>query len=129
MYVNMTFGNYEITHCSYISPESQEWLNGLCYIMLQQLDEEAQRLIGEQPASQALIEEKQCEIMENWEQLTQRADERYVRKCMHTYMRVYKQCSVHGSFYFVYGGSGSDTRLLMSWLVVISPGMCLTADV
>ena len=45
---------------------------------LQQLDMEAQRLVGEQPASQGLIEEKQCEIMENWEQLTHRADERYI---------------------------------------------------
>ncbi|CAI8040975.1 Spectrin alpha chain, non-erythrocytic 1 [Geodia barretti] len=43
---------------------------------LEQLDQEAQRLIGEQPASQPLIVEKQSEIMENWEQLTQRADER-----------------------------------------------------
>lgn len=48
-------------------------------------------------------------------------------KCMHTYMRVYKQCPGARKFLFVYGGS--DTRLLTSWLVVISPGMCLTADV
>lgn len=43
---------------------------------MQQLDQEAQRLITEQPSSCELIEEKQSEITDNWEQLTQRADER-----------------------------------------------------
>jgi spectrin beta len=46
------------------------------YAKLEQLDQESQRLIGEQPTSRELIEEKQSEITENWEQLTQRADER-----------------------------------------------------
>ncbi len=51
------------------------------HMYIQVLDHEAQRLLEEQPTSAALIEEKQAEIIENWEQLTQRADERYV----HTY--------------------------------------------
>lgn len=51
--------------------------NELC-VHIQQLDQEAQRLIREQPSSQELIDEKQGEITENWEQLTQRADERYI---------------------------------------------------
>ena len=45
-------------------------------MFIQQLDQEAQRLTGEQPSSRELIDEKQTEITENWEQLTQRADER-----------------------------------------------------
>ena len=40
------------------------------------LDHEAERLIAEQPSSRDLIDEKQAEIIDNWEQLTQRADER-----------------------------------------------------
>ena len=43
---------------------------------IQLLEKEAERLIEEQPNSQDLIEEKQTEIVENWEQLTQRADTR-----------------------------------------------------
>ena len=58
------------------------------YVCSQQLDLEAQRLIGEQPSSRELIDEKQSEITENWEQLTQRADERYIYVCTCTY--VYK---------------------------------------
>ena len=48
-------------------------------MFFQQLDQEAQRLTGEQPSSRELIDEKQTEITENWEQLTQRADERSAR--------------------------------------------------
>ena len=48
-----------------------------CYVHYTQLlEKEANRLIEEQPTSQDLIEEKQTEIFENWEQLTQRADTR-----------------------------------------------------
>jgi len=43
---------------------------------LEHLDHEAERLIAEQPSSRDLIDEKQAEIIDNWEQLTQRADER-----------------------------------------------------
>lgn len=43
---------------------------------MQHLDHEANRLVAEQPSSRELIDEKQAEIIDNWEQLTQRADER-----------------------------------------------------
>ena len=43
---------------------------------MQHLDHEANRLVAEQPSSRDLIDEKQAEIIDNWEQLTQRADER-----------------------------------------------------
>ena len=42
----------------------------------QKLEKEAERLIKEQPTRQGLIGEKQSEIIENWEELTQRADAR-----------------------------------------------------
>ena len=44
--------------------------------LMQHLDHEANRLVAEQPSSRDLIDEKQAEIIDNWEQLTQRADER-----------------------------------------------------
>ena len=43
---------------------------------MQHLDNEANRLVAKQPSSRDLIDEKQAEIIDNWEQLTQRADER-----------------------------------------------------
>ena len=51
-------------------------MNSICLLSHQVLDNEAQRLITEQPSSQDLIEEKQAEIIENWDQLTERADTR-----------------------------------------------------
>ena len=47
-----------------------------CPFLMQHLDHEANRLVAEQPSSRDLIDEKQAEIIDNWEQLTQRADER-----------------------------------------------------
>ena len=78
---NVWYSHY-LVHCSALNKMSQErmcenpFMRNLNFF-LQQLDQEAQRLISEQPSSSELIEEKQREIMENWEQLTQRADERY----------------------------------------------------
>ena len=40
------------------------------------LGNEASRLVAEQPPSQDLIEEKQTEMLDNWSQLTERADQR-----------------------------------------------------
>lgn len=45
-------------------------------VPIQLLDNEANRLIAEQPSSEELIEEKQTEMHENWTQLTERANER-----------------------------------------------------
>lgn len=42
----------------------------------QLLGNEASRLISEQPSSQELIDEKQSEMLDNWTQLTERADTR-----------------------------------------------------
>ncbi len=46
------------------------------YISLQLLGKEANRLVSEQPSSQELVEEKQAEMLDNWSQLIERADER-----------------------------------------------------
>ncbi len=45
-------------------------------LFYQKLEKEAERLIKEQPTRQGLIGDKQTEIIENWEELTQRADSR-----------------------------------------------------
>ena len=46
------------------------------YLFPQLLGSEANRLVAEQPSSQDLIEEKQTEMLDNWSQLTERADQR-----------------------------------------------------
>jgi hypothetical protein len=51
-------------------------MNKFIIFLLQKLEKEATRLISEQPASEGLISEKQAEILENWEALTERADNR-----------------------------------------------------
>lgn len=45
-------------------------------ILYQKLAKEAERLISEQPTREGLISDKQAEIVENWEALTERADNR-----------------------------------------------------
>ncbi len=44
--------------------------------LMQALDNVANDLIAEQPSSQELIQEKQMEMLENWSQLKERANER-----------------------------------------------------
>ena len=59
------------------TPLSKPWIRHCTLILpLQKLEKEATRLISEQPTSEGLISEKQAEILENWEALTERADNR-----------------------------------------------------
>lgn len=50
--------------------------SGCMIILLQHLDKESEQLIGAQPGSSDLIQEKLSELIDNWEKLNERADER-----------------------------------------------------
>ena len=113
---------------------------------LEVLDGEAERLVSEQPAatSRALIEEKQAEIIESWEQLTQRADQRKanleqsrelqkfladlrdlvsntppLQSCCYCCMLLFTVCSCCGQ-----GACSSGSRLMSSLRVFLKRSGC-----
>ena len=55
-----------------------QYFNTVVFILSisQHLDTEAEQLIQDQPSCTELIQEKLAEIIDNWEKLNERADER-----------------------------------------------------